>query len=166
MSSSEEEVELSRHALTKRERLVQKLYAHGFLGAQVVVEGIDIADEDIESGLDDDSDTSCEVTFDAYLLWSCENFQVEVRPDDDGTYRVRIDHKPSLHIRNSGCVATQRDLLNLCRHLDRNEFESAIRILFATYSGGLNAGKSRSRESLDRIVSESWIRSTYSAVEP
>jgi len=139
---------------------MQQLEKHLFLNARIVVEGIEMPDEDIASGLDDDSDTSCEVTFDAYLLWSCENYQVEVRPDDDRTYRVRVDHKPFLQIRNSGCVPGLKQVLDICRHLEAKQFEEAMRILFAR-----KEGKLRDDAALAAVVSESWVRSTYSAFE-
>jgi hypothetical protein len=150
----------SRYATLKKDRLRAKLEPHVFKGAEIVVEGIEIPEVDIADGLDDDSDTSCEVTFDSYLFWSCENFRIEVRPDVDGTYRIRVDHKPFLQIRNSGCVAGMKQVLEICRHLEMNEFEEAMKILFRRKNGKL-----REDAALAAVVSESWVRSTYSEFE-
>lgn len=156
---------VSSHALAKRERLRQSLEKHVFPGSTVVVEGVELPEFDIASGLDDDSDTSCEVTYDGYLLWTCANYQVEVRPEDSNSYRVRVIHKPFLQIRNAGCV-DGRELRAICRYLEVNAFEDAMRILFARYFGGPNDGKLRDQVALTNVVSESWVRSTYSAFEP
>jgi hypothetical protein len=146
-----------------------------FLDAVVEIEEVDIPEPDLESYLAEDTEDeekSEHRIYDGHLLWECDNYSVEVRPDAKeikmgrDVFRVKVIHKPHLQVQNSGHLYDLHKVEDLCHFLKDDQFEEAMTLLFKTYGGGSRNRQERNSEDLESIVSESWVRTTISGLEP
>lgn len=146
-----------------------------FSDAVIEIDEVDVPEPDLESYLAEDTEDearSDHIIYDGHISWECENYHVEVRPDSREfkagrpLFRVRVSHKPHLQVQNSGHLYDLHSVEELCNLLEDDQFEHAMLILFATYGGGALNRKPRGQEELDAVISESWVRTTISGLEP
>jgi hypothetical protein len=105
--------------------------------------------------------------WEVYYVWSCNGYKVELYgdKDDPSYYRMRVLRRPRLEIINTGHLHHIQEIHDVCRHLEEDEFEDAMRILFRVYGGGTRDGEERTEEELERVIEESRMRSTTSGLD-
>lgn len=155
--------------------LYEFLQRYLFQDSYIEIEEVEIPEPDLESYLEEDTEDeekSERHLYDGKIVWECENYHVEVRPDARSInyglelFRIRVSHEPYRQVQNSGHLYDLNSVEELCSLLKKDDFEHAMAVLFYTYGGGPKNRQKRSNEDLEAVVSESWVRSTISGQEP